>query len=171
MQQPKIDTLDKKIISIIANNARIPFLEVARMCKVSGAAIHQRIHRMMDAGIISGARILFNPEKIGYNSTAYIMIYLKSPEDFDRAKAALEKIPEVVECHYTTGGFDMMIKVFAKSNHDLLDLIREKIQPIGLARTETYVCFQTVIDRAPEPVQTRENLPSRNLRSRKAETE
>ena len=147
MARHNLDSLDKKILSLIASDARIPFLEVARACNVSGAAIHQRIQRLTALGILKGSQFIVNPEKIGYETCAYIGLYLKAPSKFDEVVEELRRIPEVVECHYTTGGFDMFIKIFAKNNHHLLNIIHDKLQPLGLSRSETIVSFNAVINR------------------------
>lgn len=147
MSHHNLNQLDKKILRLIADNARIPFLEVARVCNVSGAAIHQRIQKLTHMGIIKGSQFLIDPEKIGYETCAYIGLYLKNPEKFDEVLEKLKKIPEVVECHYTTGGFDMFIKIYARNNHHLLNIIHDKLQPLGLSRSETIVSFNAVIER------------------------
>lgn len=143
----RLDSLDKKILRLIAEDARIPFLEVARVCNVSGAAIHQRIQKLTTLGIIKGSQFIIDPEKIGYETCAYIGLYLKNPEHFDRVVEELKIIPEVVECHYTTGGFDMFIKIYARNNHHLLNIIHDKLQPLGLSRSETVISFNAAIDR------------------------
>lgn len=143
----RLDSLDKKILGMIAQDARIPFLEVARACNVSGAAIHQRIQKLVNAGILLGSQFVINPEKIGYETCAYVGLYLKDPSDFDLVVDKLKKIPEVVECHYTTGGYDMFVKIYALNNHHLLNIIHDKLQPLGLSRSETIVSFNAVIDR------------------------
>ncbi len=137
-----LDELDEKILKLIVENARIPFLEVARECGVSGAAIHQRVQKLTNLGVIKGSEYVIDVEKIGYETCAYIGIFLTNPSSYENAVSALEKIPEVVECYYTTGEYDLLIKVYARNNHDLLNLIHDKIQPIGLARTETLVSFK-----------------------------
>ncbi len=151
MSHRKLDALDKKILELILNDARIPFLEVARACNVSGAAIHQRIQKLTNLGILKGSQYLVDPEKIGYETCAYIGLYLKAPERFDEVVAALRKIPEVVECHYTTGSFDMFIKIYAYNNHHLLNIIHDKLQPLGLSRSETIISFNEAIHR-PMPI-------------------
>lgn len=147
MAYRNLDTLDKKILNLIADNARIPFLEVARACNVSGAAIHQRIAKLQSIGVLKGSKFVIDPEKIGYETCAYVGLYLKHPERFDSVVERLKKIPEVTECHYTTGGFDMFIKIYARNNHHLLNIIHDKLQPLGLSRSETIVSFNAVIDR------------------------
>ena len=143
----KLDYLDRKILRLIAADARIAFLEVARECNVSGAAIHQRIQKLTNMGILKGSQFIIEPEKIGYETCAYIGLFLKDPESFDKVVEELRKIPEVVECHYTTGGFDMFIKIYAYNNHHLLEIIHDKLQPLGLSRSETIISFHAAINR------------------------
>lgn len=132
---------------MIADDARVPFLEVARACNVSGAAIHQRIQKLTSLGVIKGSQFIIDPEKIGYETCAYIGLFLKDPSSFDTVVEELRKIPEVVECHYTTGGYDLFIKLYAVNNHHLLNIIHDKLQPLGLSRSETIVAFNAAIDR------------------------
>lgn len=147
MVNQKLDKLDKQILRLIAEDARIPFLEVARACNVSGAAIHQRIQKLTNIGILKGSQFIIDPEKIGYETCAYIGLNLRNPENFDAVVEKLKSIPEVVECHYTTGDFDMFIKIYAVNNHHLLNIIHDKLQPLGLARSETIISFNSAIDR------------------------
>lgn len=158
MAYRSLDKLDRKILGLIAEDARIPFLEVARSCNVSGAAIHQRIQKLTNLGILLGSQFLIDPEKIGYETCAYIGLYLKNPEDFDRVVEALKKIPEVVECHITTGDYDLFIKIFARNNHHMMDIIHDKLQPLGLSRSKSLISFMTVIDR-PLPIEENPNAP------------
>ncbi len=143
----KLDALDRKILELVIADARVPFLEVARACNVSGAAIHQRIQKLTTLGILKGSQFNIDPEKIGYETCAYIGLFLKDPERFDEVVEELRKIPEVVECHYTTGGFDMFIKIYAYNNHHLLNVIHDKLQPLGLSRSETIISFNEAIHR------------------------
>lgn len=147
MAHHNLDLFDKKILRLIAEDARIPFLEVARSCNVSGAAIHQRIQKLTNLGILKGSRFIIDPEKVGYETCAYIGLYLQNPAKFDDVVDELRKIPEVVECHYTTGGFDMFIKIYARNNHHLLNVIHDKLQPLGLSRSETVISFNAAINR------------------------
>ena len=147
MAHHNLDLLDKKILRLIAGDARIPFLEVARSCNVSGAAIHQRIQKLTNLGILKGSQFIVDPEKVGYETCAYIGLYLQNPAKFDDVVEELKKIPEVVECHYTTGGMDMFIKIYASNNHHLLEIIHDKLQPLGLSRSETIISFNAAINR------------------------
>ena len=147
MANQKLDRLDKQILKLISDDARVPFLEVARACNVSGAAIHQRIQKLTNMGILKGSQFLIDPEKVGYETCAYIGINLKNPADFDVVVEKLRDIPEVVECHYTTGNYDLFIKVYAINNHHLLNFVHDKLQPLGVSRTESLISFHQPIVR------------------------
>lgn len=147
MAHHSLDALDKKILRLVAEDARIPFLEVARACNVSGAAIHQRIQKLTSQGVLKGSQFIIDPEKVGYETCAYVSLYLKNPESHDVVVEALKKIPEVVECHATTGDMDLFIKMYAKNNRDLMTIIHDKLQPLGLSRSETIISFNSTIDR------------------------
>jgi len=146
MANQKLDGLDKQILKLIAADARIPFLEVARACDVSGAAIHQRIQKLTNMGILKGSQFVMDPEKLGYETCAFIGLNLKNPEDFDRVVGELKLIPEVTECHYTTGNFDMFIKIYAQNNHHLLTIIHDKLQPLGLSSSQTLISFHSAFE-------------------------
>ena len=147
MGHHQLDSLDESILKLIASNARIPFLEVARECGVSGAAIHQRIQKLVNLGVLKGSEFVIDPESVGYETCAYMGLYLKHPEDFKQVYEGLLLIPEIVECHYTTGQYDMFIKVYAKNNNHLLSIIHDQLQPLGLSRSETIISFHEAFRR------------------------
>lgn len=147
MGHHQLDSLDYKILKLIATNARIPFLEVARECNVSGAAIHQRVQKLTNLGIIKGSEYVLDSNKIGFETCAYVGLYLHDPSDFKDVVEKLKQIPEVVECHYTTGQYDMFIKLYARNNSHLLQIIHTKLQPLGLARSESLISFKEAFKR------------------------
>jgi Lrp/AsnC family transcriptional regulator, regulator for asnA, asnC and gidA len=143
-----IDSLDRKILSILTKNARIPFLEVARECNVSGAAIHQRVQRLTKLGIISGSQFTVDPKKLGYNTCAYMGIFLDNAAFFNDVSKKLTSISEITQCHYTTGQYAMFLEVYAKDNEHLRKVLSEKIQSIpGIMRTETFISLEVMVDR------------------------
>lgn len=143
-----IDSLDKKILSILTSNARIPFLEVARECNVSGAAIHQRVQRLSKLGIISGSQFNIDPKKLGYHTCAYVGIFLDNAAMFHNVSKSLIAIPEIVQCHYTTGQYSMFVKVYTRDNEHLRKVLADKIQAIpGIMRTETFISLEVLVDR------------------------
>ena len=145
---PGIDALDRKILKMIAGNARIPFLEVARACKVSGAAIHQRVQRMAADGIIKGSEFVLTPTKVGYQTCAFIGVFLKEAGSFNQVVAEMNKIPEIVECHYTTGRYAIFIKIYARSNEHMKYILSDCIQQIpGIASTETIISLEETFKR------------------------
>jgi Lrp/AsnC family transcriptional regulator, regulator for asnA, asnC and gidA len=143
-----IDELDRKILALITKNARIPYLEVARECKVSGAAIHQRIQRLSKLGVITGSEFSISPKKIGFNTCAYVGIFLDSASLYPRVVEELKQIPEITQCHYITGGYSIFIKIYTRNNEDLKLLLVDKVQAIkGISRTETFISLEESFSR------------------------
>lgn len=144
----KIDKLDKKILEIISQNARIPFKDVAADCGVSRAAIHQRIQRMIDLDVITGSGYNVNPKILGYSTCTYVGVSLEKGSMYRKTVASLEQIPEVVECHFTTGPYTLLIKLYARDNQHLMELLNDKIQHIeGVMSTETLISLEQSINR------------------------
>ena len=142
----KIDSLDKKILEIISNNARIPFKDVAAKCGVSRAAIHQRVQRLIDMNVIVGSGNNVLPASLGYNTCTYIGITLESGSMYNSVVEKFMEIPEIVECHYTTGPYSMLIKLYAKDNAHLMELLSGRLQQIaGVMRTETLISLNQSI--------------------------
>lgn len=143
-----IDDLDKKILTIITHNARIPFKDVAEQCGVSRAAVHQRVQRMFDVGVIIGSGYQVNPKMLGYNLCVYVGLTLERGHMYRQVCAELEKIPEIVESQFTLGAYSMLIKLYARDDKHLMHLLNTKIQTIsGIANTETLTTLDESINR------------------------
>ena len=144
----KIDTLDKKILNILSKNARMPFKDVAAECGVSRAAIHQRVQRLIEIGVILGSSFNINPKSLGYTTCTYVGITLERGNMYREVAQQIAMIPEVVECHYTTGAYTMLIKLYAKDNEQLMELLNDKLQNInGVVSTETLISLEQSIKR------------------------
>ncbi|MDE5975069.1 MAG: Lrp/AsnC ligand binding domain-containing protein [Muribaculaceae bacterium] len=144
----RIDNLDKKILNIIMKNARIASKDVALECGVSRAAIHQRIQRLIEMKVITGSGYNVNPRTLGYNTCTYVGVSLEKGSMYRDVVQELENIPEVVECHFTTGPYSMLIKVYAQDNQHLMELLNDKIQHIhGVTETETLISLEQSMNR------------------------
>ena len=171
MENYRLDSLDEQILSLIANNARIPFLEVARECNVSGAAIHQRIQKLVNMGVIKGSEFVLDPEKVGYETCAYVGIYLKDPSTFDSVLNALKAIPEVVECHFVTGKHNLLIKLYCFDHDHLMQVLLNTIQKIPyVQQTETQISLDQAIERQVWVKEYQNTSFSASVRKKKKET-
>ena len=142
----KIDELDKRILDIISQNARIPFKDVADECGVSRAAIHQRVQRMIDLGLITGSGYHITPKQLGYRTCTYIGLSLTKGSMYKEVIEELKKIPEIVEAHFTTGSYSVIVKLYARDNEHLMTLLNEHIQEIpGVTNTETMISLDQSI--------------------------
>lgn len=144
----RLDDLDKEILRIISKNARITFADVAEQCGVSRAAIHQRVQKMFDTGVIEGSGYSINAQKIGFSTCTYIGIRLEKGSMYKGVCEELVKIPEITECHFTTGAYTMLVKLYARDNGHLMVLLNDKIQSIpGVASTETLISLDKSFNR------------------------
>jgi len=143
-----IDGIDKKILRALMQDARTPILEIARQVGISGAAIHQRLRKLDKSGLIAGSKFIVDPKVLGYTTMAFIGVYLDKAVSNPEAVKQLKKIPEVIECHYTTGNWSIFIKLLCKDNSHLMHLLNHDIQVIkGVSRTETFISLDQQIER------------------------
>ncbi len=144
----KIDNLDRKILRILSQNARIPFKDVAAECGVSRAAIHQRVQHLVDGGVITGSGFDVSPKSLGYTTCTYVGITLERGSMYKKVVERLCHIPEIVECHFTTGPYTMLVKLYARDNEQLMDLLNGRLQDIpGVVATETLISLEQSIKR------------------------
>ncbi len=144
----KIDKLDLKILSIVSKDARIPYKDLAAECGVSRGAVHQRVARMTEANVILGSGFQINPKLLGYTTCTYIGVKLERGSMYKDVVPEFEKIPEIVECHFTTGPYTMLVKLYARDNEHLMELLNNKIQEIpGVTATETLISLRQSVRR------------------------
>ncbi len=140
MSKAAIDAIDRKILQHLIKNARMPFLEIARECGISGAAIHQRVKKLDEMGVILGSRLEVDPKMLGFDVCALVGIRVSDPSHYQTTVETLKGIPEIVECHFITGEYNMMLKVYCLDNEHLMRTLFEKILPIdGVLKTETFI--------------------------------
>ncbi|MDR1781084.1 MAG: Lrp/AsnC ligand binding domain-containing protein [Tannerella sp.] len=144
----RIDKLDRQILSIISKNARMPFKDVAALCGVSRAAIHQRVQRLMELDVILGSGYHINPKILGYQTCTYIGVKLERSAMYESVVPELEKIPEIVEINFTTGPYTMLMKLYARNNEHLMELLNGRIQQVpGVTETETLISLRESLKR------------------------
>lgn len=143
-----IDEIDRKILSILMRNAKMPYTEVAKVAHVSGGTVHVRMKKMEELGIVKGFNLVIDHSKLGYDITAYLGIYLEKSSFYDEVAQSLKDIPEVVSAHYTTGNYSIFARIICRDTKHLLELLHSKIQLInGIQRTETFISLEENIDR------------------------
>ena len=143
-----LDELDLQILDLLVKDCRTPYLEIARVCHVSGGTIHVRMKKMEDMGIIKGSRIILNLPKLGYDVCCFVGIYVGKTSSFNAVFDQMSTINEVVELHLTTGNYSMFAKIVCTNISDLQDVLLNKINNIdGIERTDTFVSLSQPIDR------------------------
>lgn len=143
-----IDDVDRKILSFLVNNARMPFLEIARECGISGAAVHQRVRKLETNGVISGSRLIVKPGTLGLNVCAFISVSLSEDNKYIEVVAALKHVPEIVECHFVTGKAALFLKVYCLDNDHLMEILLNTIQRIPYVQsTDTMISLDEAFER------------------------
>lgn len=143
-----IDGIDKKILRVLTEDARTPILAIARNVGISGAAIHQRLKKLEKSKLLSGSKFVINPKVLGYSTMAFVGVYLDKAANTDDVVKALRRFPEVLECHFTTGNYNLFIKLLSIDNEHLMHLLNKNIQSIeGVLRTESLISLDQQIDR------------------------
>ncbi|MFI5150688.1 MAG: Lrp/AsnC ligand binding domain-containing protein [Bacteroidia bacterium] len=144
----EIDKLDKQILSILIEDATVPYTDIAKKLLVSGGTIHVRMKKLQEMGVVRGNNLTINPARVGYDVCAFLGIYLNKASEYRDAVKELEKIPELVEMHYTTGTYSMFAKILCRDTKHLREVLNEKIQVIrGVQRTETFISLEESIKR------------------------
>lgn len=142
MNRIYFDNLDLSILHALTENARTPYLEIAREYGVSGAAVQQRVQRLIANKVIIGSHCVIDPSAVGFNVVAYLGINAMPGTDVEKLAKGLAEISEITECHIVTGRYDIIAKVNAKDNKSMLEIIRERMRPLNIASTETMVSFR-----------------------------
>lgn len=138
-----LDPLDKRILTILMNDAVVPYTEIAKQLEVSAGTIHVRMKKLLDTGVVVGSQLMINPSVIGYDICAFIGIFLDKGSAYNDVREKMKAIPEIVELHYTTGVYSIFAKILCRDTNHLREVLNEKIQPIGgIQRTETFITLE-----------------------------
>ena len=144
----QLDKIDYEILSILMENATMPYTEVAKLVSVSTGTVHVRMKKLEELGIVKGAQLKIDYAKLGYDITAFLGIYLQQSSFYDQAAKGLKEIPEVVNLDYTTGNYSMFVKIVCKDTQHLREVLHDKIQKVkGIERTETFISLEETIAR------------------------
>jgi len=143
-----VDKIDKIIIKGLIKNARISIMQLSKLSGISGAAVHQRLKKLENSNLITGSKINLNAKLLGFKTIAFVGIFLDKAMINTEAVKKLDEIPEILECHYTTGNWSIFLKILCRDNEHLMNILNKKIQTIkGVSRTETFISLNQQIDK------------------------
>lgn len=144
----EIDKLDLQILSILMGDAKIPYTRIGEMLFVSPGTIHVRMKKMENMGLVKRHQLMINHEKLGYDVTAFLGIYLERSALYREVVKELKTVKEVISAHYTTGTYSIFAKVVCRDTNHLREVLYDKIQHIsGIHRTETFISLEESINR------------------------
>ena len=144
-----IDSTDLRILSLLIENAALPYTEIGKRVFVSGGTVHVRMKKLEQMGIVKGSQLVIDPAKLGWDISAFLGIYLDKSSLYEQVATELESIPEVVNIHYTTGIYSIFIKIVCRDTGHLREILHDKIQKVnGIQRTETFISLEERINRS-----------------------
>lgn len=138
----QLDKIDKKLISMLNENARYSLKELAGEVSLSSPATSTRIERLENDGYITGYTAKLNRQKLGYNITAFISMDVPPPQK-ETFYPFIKACPNVIECNCITGNYSMFIKVAFKTTQEL-DSFIGTLQSFG--KTQTQIVFSTPVE-------------------------
>jgi len=143
-----IDNVDLKILALLTEDAKMPYTEVAKKVFVSGGTVHVRMRKLEEMGIVQGTTLKMDYSKMGYDITAFLGIYLEKSSLYDQVIKKLYNISEIVKVHYTTGNYNIFVKLHCRDTNHLKDVLHDKIQRVeGIERTETIISLEESLNR------------------------
>jgi len=138
-----LDDVDRKILNILQTDARTPFSKIAKMLNLSESTVHIRIKRMKEAGVIRGFYVDIDPDKIGMNVLAYVLIKA-DPKKYENVLKIITEIKEVQEVYDVTGEYYSLIKVRVNSKEELAKVLDMIGNLDGVTSTYTMVVLRTL---------------------------
>jgi len=148
LKNSEIDNVDLKILTELLKNAKTPYTEIAQKVFVSGGTVHVRMKKLEEMGIVKGSTLNIDLQLLGYDITAFLGIYLEKSSLYDRVSSELEKIPEILTVHYTTGSYSIFAKIACRDTNHLREILHDKVQQIeGITRTETLISLEEKVNR------------------------
>ena len=162
MSRPyELDDTDRRIINLLVKDAKLPYSEIARQLQVSGGTIHVRMTRLEELGIVRGATLDLDLQKVGYSIEAFLGIFLLKSSYCDSVIARLRDIPEVISVHFTTGSYNLFARLACRNTQHLRNVLHDRVQQIeGVERTETLISLEEVFSRAVQLQETTQPVVS-----------
>lgn len=146
----KLDDTDLQIISMMLKDAKTSYAEIGKELHVSGGTVHVRLKKLSEMGVITGSKLKVDFSKLGFDVIAFVGIFLEKSQYYADVISDLEKIPEVISAHYTTGNYSIFTQLICRDTDHLREVLSSKVQKIeGIQRTETFISLDESIQRPP----------------------
>lgn len=146
-----MDAIDRQIVDLLRDNARLSYAELGRQVGLSAPAVHERVGKLESTGVIVGYRAEILPEQIGLGVTALIGISQLSGTEIEDVVAGLRALPEIESCYFLAGDESFLLKARVGSMAELEQLIVRLSHTHGVARTRTTVALSTKWEGRPQP--------------------
>ena len=147
---PGLDKIDLQILQLLRQDGRMPHSAIAKTIGLSGPAVHERVRKLEQRGIIAGYCAVLDPEQLQRPHVAFVMVTLSEGNEFASDDPIVARIcdePDVLEFHRIAGEDCYMIKIRTATNRDMEKLLRRVRSIRGVARTLTTIVLSTELER------------------------
>ncbi|MBA3349860.1 MAG: Lrp/AsnC family transcriptional regulator [Actinobacteria bacterium] len=153
-----LDRVDHHILRLLREDGRISHAAIAKAVGLSGPAVHERVRKLEQQGVIAGYTCILDPHALNRYHAAFVMVTLSEGEEFAADEPIVARIceePDVLEFHRIAGQDCYLLKVRTATNRDIEQLLRRIRSIRGVARTQTTIVLSTELEKptieVPEP--------------------
>ena len=147
MKHAEIDKLDKIILKMLQAASQQPLTEIAAKAGLSPSTCHRRIKAMEDQGLITGYTATLDRKQLGFANEFFVEVSLaaQAEETLEKFEKAVQRVPEILECHLMSGQFDYLLRIVARDAEDYERIHRTKVARLpGLQRIQSSLALRTV---------------------------
>lgn len=145
-----LDRTDRAILRLLRQDGRMPLAAIAKEVGLSAPAVHDRVRKLEQAGVIAGYTAVLDPDKLGRPNVAFCLVTLSEGSEFARDESIVARIceePGVLEFHRVAGEDCYLVKIRTGTNRELEQLLRRIRSIRGVARTRTTIVLSTELER------------------------
>jgi Lrp/AsnC family leucine-responsive transcriptional regulator len=157
----EFDATDRAILELLQENCKQPIAAIGQKVGLSAPAVVERIHKLEEAGVVTGYVALVDARRLGKDVSAFIGVSMDQPRAIGSLEQQMHGIDDVLECHHVTGAHTLMIKVKTENTESLETLIDRVRSLDGVTRTETMVVLSTHVERPYVALDVRDEFIAR----------
>jgi Lrp/AsnC family leucine-responsive transcriptional regulator len=144
-----LDRTDALLVEALQRDAKQSLADLGEVVGLSAPAVHERVRKLEQRGIIRGYHALLDAKAVGLDITAFVGVGVRDPACISGVEAWVVERPEILECHHITGNYTLLIKAKVKNTSALEALINSIRAREGVTGTDTMVVFSTSVERIP----------------------
>lgn len=145
-----VDSVDLALLKLLQTDATRSYTTLAKEVGLSAAAVHDRVRKLRERGIVRRTTVEVDPEAVGLSTLAFVLLHAAAWMGDEDTAAAIAALPGVQEAHIVAGRASVLAKVRAHSNAELQGILRQLYSIAGVSETETVMVLETIFERSVE---------------------